>query len=139
MPIWADQFDADRSDLLEMQDDIVIRLSRALSIQLVDVELGRAMRTRPGNLEAQDLALQCLSNLIKSSDLEAVGPCRRALPRRRKCACAWSNGICQDLPSSHFAKRQSEKCHQAGRRKSRRGRSQPNPTFQTVTSRRPGS
>ena len=77
--IWADQFDADRSDLLEMQDEIVIRLSRALSIQFVDVELARAMRTRPGNLEAQDLALQCLSNLIRSPDFEAIGPCRRAL------------------------------------------------------------
>src|SRR5258705_4218202 len=77
--IWADQFDADRSDLLEMQDDIVIRLSRALSIQFVDVQLARAMRTRPGNLEAQDLALQCLSNLARSQDPEAVGPCRRAI------------------------------------------------------------
>ena len=77
--IWADQFDADRSDLLEMQDEIVIRLSRALSIQLVDVDLARAMRTRPGNLEAQDLALQCLSNLNRSPDIEAMGPCRRAL------------------------------------------------------------
>ncbi|MCS3763185.1 adenylate/guanylate cyclase domain-containing protein [Bradyrhizobium centrosematis] len=77
--IWADQFDADRSDLLEMQVEIVIRLLRALSLQFVDVELARAMRTRPGNLEAQDLALQCVSNLIKSPDFEAIGPCRRAL------------------------------------------------------------
>jgi len=77
--VWADQFDADRSDLLEMQDDIVIRLSRALSLQLVDVDLARAMRTRPGNLEAQDLALQCLSNLHRSTDIEAMGACRRAL------------------------------------------------------------
>lgn len=77
--IWADQFDADRSDLLEMQDDIVIRLSRALSVQLVDADLARTMRTRPGNLEAQDLALQCLSNLHRSADIEAMGPCRRAL------------------------------------------------------------
>ena len=29
--LWADQFDAGRSDLLEMQDDIVTRLSRALT------------------------------------------------------------------------------------------------------------
>jgi adenylate cyclase len=77
--IWADQFDANRSDLLEMQDEIVIRLSRALSIQLVDSELARARRTRPGNLEAQDLALQCLSNLNKSTDPEAMVPCQRAL------------------------------------------------------------
>jgi TolB-like protein/class 3 adenylate cyclase len=77
--LWADQFDADRSDLLEMQDEIVIRLSRALSIQLVDFDVARAMRTRPGNLEAQDLAMQCLSNLMRSADPEAMGPCRRAL------------------------------------------------------------
>jgi tetratricopeptide (TPR) repeat protein len=77
--IWADQFDADRSDLLEMQDEIVIRLSRALSFQLIDFDLARAKRTRPGNLEAQDLAMQCLSNLNKSQDIEAMGPCRRAL------------------------------------------------------------
>jgi adenylate cyclase len=77
--LWADQFDADRSDLLEMQDDIVIRLSRALSVQLIDADLARAMRAHPGNLEAQDLALQCVSNLIKSADPEAIGPCRRAL------------------------------------------------------------
>ncbi|MBB4365821.1 class 3 adenylate cyclase/TolB-like protein [Bradyrhizobium sp. CIR18] len=77
--IWAEQFDADRSDLLEMQDDIVIRLSRALSLQFVDVRLGRAMRTRPGNLEAQDLALHCLSSLIRTTDLEAIGSCRRAI------------------------------------------------------------
>jgi adenylate cyclase len=77
--IWADQFDADRSDLFEMQDDIVIRLSRALSIQLVDIHLARAMRTRPENLEAQDLAMQCLSNLHRSTDPEAIDPCRRAL------------------------------------------------------------
>jgi adenylate cyclase len=77
--IWADQFDADRSDLFEMQDDIVIRLSRALSIQLVDIHLARVMRTRPENLEAQDLAMQCLSNLNRSTDPEAVDPCRRAL------------------------------------------------------------
>src|SRR5205085_12300623 len=58
--VWADQFDADRSDLLEMQDEIVIRLSRALSVQLVDLDIARAMRTRPGILQAQDLAMECL-------------------------------------------------------------------------------
>jgi len=77
--IWADQFDADRFDLFQMQDDIVIRLSRALAIQLVDFDLARVMRTRPGNLDAQDLAMQCLSSMIRSADPESVGPCQRAL------------------------------------------------------------
>ena len=33
--LWADQFDADRTDLLDMQDEIVTRLSRALQIRLI--------------------------------------------------------------------------------------------------------
>jgi adenylate cyclase len=77
--IWADQFDADRSDLLEMQDEIVIRLSRALAIQLVDSDLARVMRTRPENLDAQDLAMQCLSRINRSSEPVSVDLCQRAL------------------------------------------------------------
>jgi adenylate cyclase len=112
--IWADQFDADRSDLLEMQDDIVIRLSRALSIQLVDLDLARAKRTRPGNLEAQDLAMQCLSNLNRSQDIEAMDACRRALQLDGGNALALGlTAIATILPGHHGAERQSERGHQA--------------------------
>jgi adenylate cyclase len=37
--LWADQFDADRADLLQMQDEIVTRLARAMQIQLVAVDV----------------------------------------------------------------------------------------------------
>src|SRR5579863_7311285 len=57
--LWADQFDADRSNLLQMQDEIVTRLARAMQIQLVAVDAARVTRTRPGNLDAEDLALRC--------------------------------------------------------------------------------
>ena len=57
--LWADQFDADRTDLLQMQDEIVTRLARAMQIQLVAVDAARVTRTRPGNLDAEDLALRC--------------------------------------------------------------------------------
>ncbi len=57
--LWADQFDADRTDLLQMQDEIVTRLARAMEIQLVAVDAARVTRTRPGNLDAEDLALRC--------------------------------------------------------------------------------
>jgi adenylate cyclase len=81
--LWADQFDADRADLFDMQDEIVTRLSRALSIQLVDVDIARVKRTRSGNMDAQDLAMQCLSDLNRSTgpdDAAAnVGFCKRAL------------------------------------------------------------
>ena len=81
--LWADQLDADRADLFDMQDEIVTRLSRALSIQLVDVDIARVKRTRSGNMDAQDLAMQCLSGINKSTgpdDFAAIiSLCERAL------------------------------------------------------------
>jgi adenylate cyclase len=56
--LWADQFDADRADLLQMQDDIVTRLARALQIELAAVEAARISRTlTAANQSAEDLAL----------------------------------------------------------------------------------
>jgi adenylate cyclase len=69
--LWADQFDADRSNLLEMQDEIVVRLSRALLFQFVAVDIARVDRTRPGNLDALDLAMRCVADF-------AAGPTRLA-------------------------------------------------------------
>jgi adenylate cyclase len=64
--LWADQFDADRTDLLQMQDEIVTRLARAMQIQLVAVDAARVTRTRPGNLDAEDLALRCEAGIYNS-------------------------------------------------------------------------
>ena len=38
---WADQFDAARADLLQMQDEIVTRLARAMDLQLPYAEAAR--------------------------------------------------------------------------------------------------
>ena len=65
--LWADQFDADRADLLQMQDEIVTRIARAMQIQLVAVDAARVTRTRPGNLDAEDLALRCEAGMYNSS------------------------------------------------------------------------
>jgi adenylate cyclase len=64
--LWADQFDADRTDLLQMQDEIVTRIARAMQIQLVAVDAARVTRTRPGNLDAEDLALRCVAGIYNS-------------------------------------------------------------------------
>ena len=64
--LWADQFDADRADLLQMQDEIVTRLARAMQIQLVAVDAARVTRTHPGNLDAEDLALRCEAGIYNS-------------------------------------------------------------------------
>jgi adenylate cyclase len=74
--LWADQFDTSRDDLLQMQDEIVTRLTRALEGQLIAVEAAHIARTRPGNASAQDLALQCYASAWTKFD---VSLCERAL------------------------------------------------------------
>jgi adenylate cyclase len=59
--LWAESFDEERADLLQMEDDIVTRLARTLDVKMNDVEASEARRLRPGNLGAQDLARQCLA------------------------------------------------------------------------------
>ena len=79
--LWADQFDADRSNLLEMQDEIVVRLSRALWFQFLAVDIARVNRTRPGNLDAQDLAMRCTADFAAGPTnwATAFSLCDRAL------------------------------------------------------------
>jgi adenylate cyclase len=72
--LWAEQFDTDRGDILQMQDEIVTSLTSVLEKQLVKVEAAHIARTRPGNPSAEDLALQCYaSNPFK------LNLCERAL------------------------------------------------------------
>ena len=63
--LWADQFDADRGDLLKMQDEIVTRLARAMQIQLVAVDAARVTRTRPGKSRCGGLGLTLPSGHIQ--------------------------------------------------------------------------
>jgi class 3 adenylate cyclase/TolB-like protein len=82
--LWADQFDADRADLLQMQDEIVTRLSRTLQLQFVDIEAARIAQTPPADLKAEDLAMQCSAGFLNarfaSSRLDQVyALCERAL------------------------------------------------------------
>jgi adenylate cyclase len=57
--LWADQFDEDRSDLLQMQDDIVTRVARSLHFELVAIDAARLRGSPPGTLGADDLSLRC--------------------------------------------------------------------------------
>ena len=40
--LWAESFDEDRADLLQMEDDIVTRLARTLDLKMTDVEAAEA-------------------------------------------------------------------------------------------------
>jgi TolB-like protein/class 3 adenylate cyclase len=82
--LWADRFDANRADLLAMQDEIVERLSGPLELRLIDVDAARVARTPAGNRDAQDLALQCFAGVFTSPSIydehdPAFGFCERSL------------------------------------------------------------
>jgi adenylate cyclase len=64
--LWADQFDTPRADLLQMQDEIVTHLARAMDIQLTEAEAARLKRTPAANPDAEDLALQCEAAVQKA-------------------------------------------------------------------------
>ena len=82
--LWADQFDANQGELLEMQDEIVTRLARALQIQLAAVEASRVARAHPENPDADELAMQCEAGYIRwgvtvNTAQPAFALCERAL------------------------------------------------------------
>jgi TolB-like protein/Tfp pilus assembly protein PilF len=82
--LWAEQFDTPRADLLQMQDEIVTHLARAIDLQLPEVEAARFNRARAANPDAEDLALQCVAAMQKAGytgkDADAgSGLCERAL------------------------------------------------------------
>jgi adenylate cyclase len=81
--LWADQFDANQGEMLEMQDEIVTRLARALEIQLAAVEASRVARAHPENADAEELAMQCEAGYLRSGALRETESsyafCERAL------------------------------------------------------------
>jgi adenylate cyclase len=54
--LWADQFDTSRTELLDLQDNIVTRLARAIQIELAALEATRISRAQPTRADAEGLA-----------------------------------------------------------------------------------
>ena len=65
--VWADRFEGDRSKLGELQVDVVARLSNSLGVELVKAEALRAIRERPSNPNAADLAMQADAKSISAT------------------------------------------------------------------------
>ncbi len=56
--LWAERFDLKRSDALQLQDDIVGRLSRAIGLKMIDSEARRSERERSKSPEVLDLIIR---------------------------------------------------------------------------------
>lgn len=84
--LWSNQFDADRTDLLQMQDSIVTRVGRSLQIELSAIESGRVARAKANDPNADDLAMQCEAAVLRFGSARAlieapdkIKTCERAL------------------------------------------------------------
>ncbi len=58
--VWADHFEGERAKLGQLQVDVMARLANSLGIELVRAESLRAIRERPDNPDAVDLAMRGL-------------------------------------------------------------------------------
>ena len=83
--VWADRFDGERSKLGELQVEVVSRLANSLGVELVKAEALRAMRERPSNPDAVDLAMQAEAKW-NLPDSKATFERRRDAVRARACS-----------------------------------------------------
>src|SRR5208337_586605 len=70
--VWADRFEGDRGKLGELQVEAVARIANALGVQLVNAEALRALRERPNNPDAVDLAMRGSAALYKGMSPESA-------------------------------------------------------------------
>jgi adenylate cyclase len=81
--VWSERFDTERRGILQVQDEIVGRVSRAIGLKVVDIEARRSRLERPSSNELTDLILRgkAVLNLPSSpaSMIEARGLFEQAL------------------------------------------------------------
>jgi adenylate cyclase len=81
--LWADRFEEDVVDLFKLQDEVVVRLARALQVELVNAEAQRSLHDRPQKPDAIDLTMRGLAflnqTLAKAPSYEARGLFEQAL------------------------------------------------------------
>jgi len=89
--LWAERFDKERSHILQVQDEIVGRLSRSVGFQMVRTEAARGS-PRSGGWDAVDLVMRAraLVNDVKRKEnaAEAIDLFRQALELDPDCVNA---------------------------------------------------
>ena len=79
--LWAERFDKERKDILEVQDEIVARLSRSVGIEMVRTEAARGSASNSGDAVDLVMRARAQSNDIKRREnaARAVELFRQAL------------------------------------------------------------
>ena len=70
--VWAERFDKQRADLLDMQDEVTTRLARNIHVELIATESRRVAREHPDRLDATDHTLHGRAAWNQHLSLEAA-------------------------------------------------------------------
>jgi class 3 adenylate cyclase/TolB-like protein len=118
--LWAERFDSQRKDVLEIQNQIVARLSRSIGLELVDIEARRSERERPGNPSAIDLIMraQAVANRPASPDtmIAARALFQRALEHDRENVDALAGMVGTyvfEVLNSYYSNDREQRLHDA--------------------------
>jgi TolB-like protein len=74
--LWAERFDKQRADLLDMQDEVTARLARSIHMELIAAESRRAVREHPDHLDAVDHTFRGWAAWNRHLSLEAAQQAR---------------------------------------------------------------
>jgi len=61
--LWAERFDTELTSMLQVQDEVVRRVSRAIGLQVIDIEARRSWQERPDSAELIDLIMRAKSTI----------------------------------------------------------------------------
>jgi TolB-like protein len=75
--LWAERFDKQIGDLLDIQDEVTTRLARTIHIEMIAAESRRAARERPGRFDAVDHTLLGWAAWNRNLSLESARRARR--------------------------------------------------------------
>lgn len=70
--MWSERFDAERVSVLQVEDEIVTRLSRAIALKIIDFEAERRAREDVAGTNAVDLVLRGTAALNRPSSQQTM-------------------------------------------------------------------
>jgi TolB-like protein/DNA-binding winged helix-turn-helix (wHTH) protein/tetratricopeptide (TPR) repeat protein len=91
--LWAERFDTELTSMLQVQDEIVRRVSRAIGLQVVDIEARRSREERPDSAELIDLIMRAKSTLNLPSSPATMIAARNLFEQALKVEPASVNGL----------------------------------------------
>jgi len=74
--LWAERFDKEQANALDLQDEVISRLARTIHVELIAAESRRVARERPDNLDAVDHTLRGWAAWNQHLSLEAAREAR---------------------------------------------------------------